>query len=66
MDCLADVELIFSLIVELAEYERAPEQVTGTPELLAEALLRNISGSFSPDMQFADNASRFAAVGSEN
>ena len=34
----ADVELIFSLIVELAEYERAPEQVTGTPELLAEAL----------------------------
>jgi GNAT superfamily N-acetyltransferase len=34
----ADTELIFSLIVELAEYERAPEQVTGTPELLAEAL----------------------------
>lgn len=34
----ADVELIFSLIAELAEYERAPEQVTGTPELLAEAL----------------------------
>jgi GNAT superfamily N-acetyltransferase len=34
----ADTELIFSLIVELAEYERAPEQVTGTPALLAEAL----------------------------
>ncbi len=34
----ADVELIFSLIVELAEYERAPEQVTGTPVLLGEAL----------------------------
>jgi GNAT superfamily N-acetyltransferase len=34
----ADVPLIFSLVVELAEYERAPEQVTGTPELLAEAL----------------------------
>lgn len=34
----ADIDLIFSLIVELAEYERAPEQVTGTPELLAEAL----------------------------
>jgi GNAT superfamily N-acetyltransferase len=33
-----DVGLIFSLIVELAEYERAPEQVTGTPELLADAL----------------------------
>ena len=34
----ADVDLIFSLIVGLAEYERAPEQVTGTPRLLAEAL----------------------------
>jgi GNAT superfamily N-acetyltransferase len=33
-----DVELIFALIVELAEYERAPEQVTGTPALLREAL----------------------------
>jgi GNAT superfamily N-acetyltransferase len=32
------VELIFSLIFELAEYERAPEQVVGTPELLDEAL----------------------------
>ena len=36
----ADVELIFSLIVELAEYERAPEQVTGTPELLARGAVR--------------------------
>ena len=34
----SDVDLIFSLITELAEYERAPEQVTGTPELLREAL----------------------------
>lgn len=33
-----DVRLIYSLIVELAEYERAPDQVTGTPELLADAL----------------------------
>jgi GNAT superfamily N-acetyltransferase len=33
-----DVALIFSLIVELAEYERDPESVTGTPELLADAL----------------------------
>jgi GNAT superfamily N-acetyltransferase len=33
-----DVEFIFSLIVELAEYERAPEQVTGTPALLSDAL----------------------------
>jgi GNAT superfamily N-acetyltransferase len=34
----ADVELIYTLIVELAEYERAPDQVAGTPELLREAL----------------------------
>jgi GNAT superfamily N-acetyltransferase len=33
-----DVASIFSLVVELAEYERAREQVTGTPELLAQAL----------------------------
>lgn len=33
-----DVELIFGLIRELAHYERAPDQVTGTPELLATAL----------------------------
>jgi len=34
----SDVERIYSFIVGLAEYERAPEQVEGTPELLAEAL----------------------------
>jgi GNAT superfamily N-acetyltransferase len=33
-----DVRLIFGWIVELAEYERAPEQVRGTPELLEHAL----------------------------
>lgn len=33
-----DVELIFSLIMELAEYERAPSAVVGTPELLRSAL----------------------------
>jgi GNAT superfamily N-acetyltransferase len=33
-----DVELIFSLIVELATYERAPEQVTGSVKLLSDAL----------------------------
>ena len=33
-----DVDLIHSLIVELAEYERAPEQVTGTPQMLERAL----------------------------
>jgi GNAT superfamily N-acetyltransferase len=34
----ADVETIFGLIVELASYERAPEKVVGTPELLRQAL----------------------------
>lgn len=34
----ADVDLVYAFIVELAEYERAPEQVTGTPELLRESL----------------------------
>ena len=33
-----DVALIFALIRQLAEYERAPDQVRGTPELLQEAL----------------------------
>lgn len=33
-----DVQRIFGWIVELAEYERAPEQVRGTPELLEDAL----------------------------
>jgi GNAT superfamily N-acetyltransferase len=34
----SDVELIFSLIVELAEYERARERVVGTSALLSSAL----------------------------
>jgi GNAT superfamily N-acetyltransferase len=33
-----DVGLIYGWIVELAEYERAPDQVRGTPELLHDAL----------------------------
>lgn len=50
-----DAGLILSLIRQLAEYERAPEQVTGTEELLraglfgrqanAEALLAEIDGT---------------------
>lgn len=34
----ADIDLIFSLIVELAEYERARKRVLGTPALLESAL----------------------------
>jgi GNAT superfamily N-acetyltransferase len=33
-----DVEAIYAMIVELAEYERARDEVIGTPELLREAL----------------------------
>jgi GNAT superfamily N-acetyltransferase len=33
-----DIPLLFSLITELAEYERAADDVTGTEELLHEAL----------------------------
>ena len=33
-----DVGLIYGWIVELAEYERAPDDVRGTPELLEDAL----------------------------
>jgi len=49
-----DVDLIHSLILGLAEYERAPEQVVGTPEQLhrwlfgdrpaAEALIGEVDG----------------------
>ncbi len=35
---VADVEQIYAFIVELAEYERARDQVPGTTELLADAL----------------------------
>jgi len=33
-----DVEFVFSMIVALAEYERAPGAVAGSPELLRDAL----------------------------
>jgi GNAT superfamily N-acetyltransferase len=33
-----DVEQIYAFIVELAVYEREPDAVTGTPEMLADAL----------------------------
>ncbi len=35
---VGDVPLIFSLIVELAEFERASERVAGSPQLLEQAL----------------------------
>jgi GNAT superfamily N-acetyltransferase len=51
----SDVDLLYSLIVALAEYERAPDQVVGTPALLrkwlfeekpaAEALIAEVDGA---------------------
>jgi GNAT superfamily N-acetyltransferase len=38
----SDTELLFEMIVALARYERAPELVVGSPDLLSEAL-------FGPD-----------------
>jgi GNAT superfamily N-acetyltransferase len=40
-----DVELIYGLIRELAEYERAPDSVTGTPEMLRRALFGSGGGA---------------------
>ncbi len=34
----ADIPLLYSMIVRLAEYERAPEKVTGTEQMLGRAL----------------------------
>jgi GNAT superfamily N-acetyltransferase len=52
-----DVAQIYSMIVELAEYEREPESVKGTPDLLAgalfgpsppaEALIAEVDGSIA-------------------
>jgi hypothetical protein len=39
-----DVEPIHGFVRELADYERAPEQVTGTVEMLREALFGAASG----------------------
>ena len=40
----ADVELIHSLIVALAEYEQAPEQVVGTTRDVAPVAVRTATG----------------------
>jgi GNAT superfamily N-acetyltransferase len=55
-----DVELIYSLIVELAEYERASDQVTGAPALLREALFGPRPSAEALIAQLDGNAVAFA------
>jgi GNAT superfamily N-acetyltransferase len=55
-----DVELIFSYIVGLAAYERAPDQVTGTPELLRQALFGEHSSAEAVIAQLNGEPAGFA------
>ena len=47
---------------ELAEYERAPEQVTGTPEMLGEALFGQRPSAEAPDRRARRGAGRLRPV----
>jgi GNAT superfamily N-acetyltransferase len=55
-----DVPLIFSLISELAEYERAPEKVVGSEELLARALFGTPTHAEAVIASVADEPAGFA------
>jgi GNAT superfamily N-acetyltransferase len=55
-----DVQRIYAWIVELATYERAPEHVTGTPELLAEALFGSRPSAEALIAELAGEAVGFA------
>ncbi|MEA2210897.1 MAG: hypothetical protein QOF83_845 [Solirubrobacteraceae bacterium] len=55
-----DVGQIYAFIVELAEYERAPDQVTGTPELLREALFGSAPSAEALIAEIADRVVGFA------
>jgi GNAT superfamily N-acetyltransferase len=58
-----DVALIFGWIVELAEYERAREQVTGTPALLEEALFGAAPTAEALIAETRENASTWQPAG---
>ncbi len=58
-----DVALIFGWIVELAEYERAREQVTGTPALLEEALFGTAPTAEAVIAETRENASAWQPAG---
>jgi len=56
----SDVELIYSLIVELADYERARDRVRGTPELLERALFGSAPTAHALIAERADEPVGFA------
>jgi GNAT superfamily N-acetyltransferase len=56
----SDVDLIYGLVVELATYERAPEQVVGTPEMLARALFGPRPSAEALIAEFDDEPVAFA------
>jgi GNAT superfamily N-acetyltransferase len=58
-----DAPLIFGWIVELAEYERAPEQVRGTPELLEDALFGTEPSAEAVIAETRDGAVGWAPAG---
>jgi GNAT superfamily N-acetyltransferase len=55
-----DVEQIYAFITELAAYERAPEQVTGTPELLRQALFGSAPSAEALIAEIRDEVVGFA------
>ena len=55
-----DVQLIFSLVVELATYERAAERVLGTPELLEQALFGTDAVAEAVIAELGDEPAGFA------
>jgi GNAT superfamily N-acetyltransferase len=58
-----DVALIFGWVVELAEYERAPEKVTGTPALLEDALFGPAPSAEAVIAETSDDAGRWQPAG---
>jgi GNAT superfamily N-acetyltransferase len=55
-----DVDQIYAFIVELADYERAPDQVTGTPDLLREALFGSAPSAEALIAEIGDQVVGFA------
>jgi GNAT superfamily N-acetyltransferase len=58
-----DVALIFGWIVELAEYEEAPDHVNGTPALLEEALFGSTPSAEALIAQVREGASPWEPAG---
>jgi GNAT superfamily N-acetyltransferase len=56
----ADVPLLHSMIVQLAEYEREPDAVTGSPEMLGRWLFAEPPGGEAILAQLGDQVAGFA------